>query len=117
MNENTEILLRQLAEKLGTTSEYLWQNLLNQAPISGSFGILYVTIIISAIIFFAKIIKKKIPTWKQKKADFEINFNLTVFGISMSFFGGGSLVILHNSVTAFMNPGFWAMKEILYLLK
>lgn len=33
MNEGTERLLTQLAEKLGTTTEYLWAVLLKQAPI------------------------------------------------------------------------------------
>jgi hypothetical protein len=117
MNENTEILLRELAEKLGTTSEYLWQNLLNQAPISGSFGIVWTILFLFLVVFVVNNIRRKMSAWKQKYNSIDINSMVALHIIGMSFFGGLSLIILHNSVTAFMNPGFWAMKEILYLLK
>ncbi len=40
MDEQIEKLLRELAEKLGTTAEHLWGVLMRQAPISGVIGIL-----------------------------------------------------------------------------
>jgi hypothetical protein len=117
MNENTEILLRELAEKLGTTSEYLWQNLLNQAPISGSFHIIWAILLLFLAVFVGNNIKRKMPEWKREYDNVDINSIVALHIIGMSFFGAFFLIVLYNSVTAFMNPGFWAMKEILYLLK
>lgn len=62
MNEQTAKLLEQLASKLGTTSEYLWNILLKQAPIDAT-----VTLLQTLFLFFVgwglwKVHKKLIPS-------------------------------------------------------
>ena len=47
MEENTTALLEKLAEKLGTTTEYLWGVLLSQAPI---YAISYVVILLIVVL-------------------------------------------------------------------
>lgn len=41
MNEQTVKLVEQLAQKLGTTTEYLWNVLIKQAPISAAIDMIY----------------------------------------------------------------------------
>jgi len=52
MNEQMESyyvkVIEQLAQKLGTTTEYLWQVLVNQAYIDGIIGIIYIILTILA---------------------------------------------------------------------
>ena len=63
MNDQTALLLKQLADKLGTTTEYLWAVLLKQAPITCTVQL---TVIIITFIAGVLLI---IPTYYGYKED------------------------------------------------
>jgi len=46
MNETTSKLLSELAQKLGTTTEYLWRVLVGQAPVSATITLVQMVFII-----------------------------------------------------------------------
>ena len=54
MNDQTAALLQNLANKLGTTSEYLWGILLRQATLSGTTDLIQYAILGVLTYFFYK---------------------------------------------------------------
>jgi hypothetical protein len=114
--------LEQLALKLGTTVEKLWEVLLKQAPISGLIdGIISVGLIIAVILSF-KFVQRKTTAPPKTKEDYHdpkspwdnegAIIAWIVFG-AFSFFVGLFLIFaIGNIVTAFLNPNYWALKEL-----
>lgn len=125
MNEQTAKLLEQLANKLGTTSEYLWNILLKQAPIDAT-----VTLLQTLFLFFVgwvlwKVHKKLLskPTGQDYYDSYYKEYDVgavlpmvlvtVVWGIMMivCFYYFGSIV------SGYFNPEYWALKEILNSLR
>lgn len=113
MNSETIELLRELAEKLGTTTEYLWGVLIQQSYISGVFySIVSVFILLSiAGVLFITIKKTKIHA-DSDKAEWD--------GDSWVISGGIIIVLIvffinnsSNAATALLNPEYWALKQII----
>ena len=118
--ENLTQLLSMLAAKLGTTVEYLWTVLIKQAAISGVqnliWGIICIVPIILWVYYFRYFLKNKEEI--KRKYDDELH----IIGLSVSLIV--SLVFLalfaeciNTAITAFINPEYWALKEILSQLK
>lgn len=113
MNDKTMQVLTDLAEKLGTTAEYLWAALLRQAPISGLADLALMAGWISATVIWTKIVIRKAPTWEKEyeedRAIFAwIGVILLWISTAYSITAGLSLTI-----SAFLNPEYWALKQIL----
>lgn len=117
--EQLTTLLTALAERLGTTVEYLWGVLLKQAYIDGIFNIIYCIIPIILIYptyKYAKYIKLKWNEWVENGWGEEI-FPCVGFSVLCVFF----IILLlftitefiPTAITAFNNPEYWALKEIL----
>lgn len=112
--KNIEPMLRELAEKLGTTSEYLWTVLIKQAYISG-FGSCYTIVGIlgafAGYFYLGKLVHKKVAddSW-----DSEALIPLYIVG-GIGFVAGAIIVIClpYEIITAFMNPEYWALNKIL----
>jgi hypothetical protein len=110
MNKETRELLEQLAAKLGTTVDHLWQVLIAQARVEA----------ISECIIFGVIFLLLIPAWivsfkcyKKNKDDFDSGVIFMPVGAVTLFF----LIVLCMSftgiITGFYNPEYFALKEIL----
>lgn len=105
-------LLENLSAKLGTTVDQMWAILLKQAPISATIDFIQYAMIGIAVWVFAKMVKKY---WGEMGD----NTLLVVWAI------GAILVIISivaffsfpNSVTAILNPDYWALKQILSAVK
>lgn len=125
MNEQTSKLIEQLAQKLGTTSKYLWNILLHQAPISAtSTLVLYAITIIIGIIAF-KIHKKllaPIPndTYNDnlyEKYEIGAVLPMVLVALIIVIMTICCLIDFDNIVTGYFNPEYWALNKVLDTLK
>jgi len=115
MNKETMELIDKIAEKLGTTSEYIMQVLINQAGI-----VVYREAIAIFILFviFGTLVYCVLITCVDKdlKGDFK-NFLVAFLVVG----GMGSLFMIKESAyiitTALLNPEYWALSEIISKIK
>lgn len=117
MNERTEQLIRDLAEKLGTTTEEVWVFLIKQAVIQG-WSSLLITILMLAVVIWA--IQILVSCIKREKNFFESEDNCMGLVIIMI----ASLVVsipiywqARTAATCFANPEYWAFSEVVRKLK
>ena len=102
MNEQAEILIRELAEKLGIATEHLWGVLIRQAPIDGG---------VSAILLFLfGCIGYFLFKFCYKESDEEYWIMFAAYAIAYSFY---MLVSIHSIFAAFLNPEYWALQQLL----
>jgi len=122
MNENTTKILEQIAQKMGTTSEYLWQVLLRQAPIEATS-----TLIQSILILLLGWGLYKIHCKLTKEVDGKSSLYHKYeekAGIPM-FIGGIAFLVLFicafccidSIVNGYFNPEFWALEKVMSVLK
>jgi len=117
--ENLAPLLEKLAEKLGTTSTYLWGVLVKQAFIDGILSIVFCVLV--AVWTFA-LCRVHISFMKKDKYDGYGNGSIRSFIMGMLailtlFLLIAVLICLYNIPTAFLNPEYWALKEVLSAIK
>jgi len=104
--------LEKLSEKLGTTAEHLWQILIKQAPIDGMIDILSFisSIAVSIILYFVHKYLEKIKLYDE----YEYVGILMICGaIIMMLWFVISFIVALGSITAFLNPEYWAFNQIL----
>lgn len=110
MNAQTAQLLQSLADKLGTTSEYLWAALVRQAPISAAVDLVqYAVILLVAHWLFR--MRDKARKWMDDDIA-----NVIPYGIAWVFvcaFLLVALVSIQNTIAGFFNPEYWALRELL----
>ncbi len=121
---NTEItnLLTVLADKLGTTSEYLWGILLSQAPISATIILIQIIFTVLSGIFlwklhkyFAKETDEKYSIYDNGNGGFEalvLTFSTLILIIGVVLF-----FRIENVLNGYFNPEYWALDKILNTLK
>lgn len=112
MNEQTNQLLRELAEKLGTTSEYLWQVLVKQAHIYAWTMIICGGIPFLIGVVVALWVVKKVKGNKGKTEEWHFwvfAAALTISAISLV----GMLINSQMIIAGLFNPEYWALKQIL----
>jgi len=114
--------LEQLASKLGTTVEKLWEVLLKQAPISGTIDfIVCIILTLVAMQCFRFVNRKTTVPAKTGKDEYpsaqweEEGAVLAWIGIGILFLIIGLIIIfaVNNIAAAFLNPEYWALKKIL----
>ena len=121
MDDKTIQILNALAEKLGTTSQYLWGVLLKQAPISGVVSLLSVSAIIIAAVLWCRFVKMKTTKplrteenhypsadWSDEGAELAwISVAIVILLASIATISG-----INSIVAALFNPEYWALKQI-----
>lgn len=124
MNEQTTKLIEQLANKLGTTSEYLWEILVKQAPIQA--GITVVEII--AIVILGNLLWKAHKKMSEKIEGgsylydnlYEKNMGIATAMIVLTLIWClcviGLLFSLDSIIYGIFNPEYWALKQVLNIL-
>jgi len=109
-------LIEQLAVKLGTTADQMWAVLLGQAPINGIINIFqYVLICIGCFCWYRVTLNvhaKIQDSWAEENYMWvgAVWIILCVLVICMFF-------CLHDTITALINPEYWALDKILGTLK
>lgn len=122
MNDETTQLLRELSDKFGTTAEHLWGVLISQAPISATVNLLIVVILITFSWVVIRFVYGKTrapePTekdpypsaaWDDEAALTAclITFSATIIAVA------SALGMVENIVTGYLNPEYWALKQLL----
>lgn len=129
MDEKTLQALTLLANKLGTTAEQLWSILLAQAPISAGISAVQAIVCIAVTVGWVLLTYRKTRVltftresgykyteaeWSGGDTKFAAWFAAAVFiGASLAF----SLAALSEIPVVLMNPDYWALREVLRLVK
>lgn len=114
MNEQITELLLNLATELGTTTELLWSVLLRQAAVSSAANLTSQLLIAGLLILALRKIKKinfkEIDrlTPEMPAIFVWVLWLLAVFAWVIVFCGN-----LHMTIAGFLNPEYWALKEVL----
>lgn len=118
MDKLTE-LLTVLAEKLGTTSEYLFSVLIKQSQVVFFHDIIWIFILMLLIIAYFIYTQYCYKNWKR------LYDNDLEFGNAVALLLGGITVIvlivalgrvINEMITIQMNPDFWALDYIMQML-
>lgn len=118
MNDQVMEILRILAEKFGTTTEFLWGVMLKQAYVHGITAI--ICYILSLLCIFGwnwGVWRFKIPEEDNGDARF-VTYIVRFFGGVLAFIWIGSFISgMLEVTTALINPEYWAIKQVLGGLK
>jgi hypothetical protein len=110
MNEETTKLLENLANKLGTTSEYLWSVLLKQAPIDATISLFQ-----TAVIFFIGYLLYK----KRSIVNSEYDERLPIFvavAIVWSIVSFITIMCIGDIINGYFNPEYWALQRVMDMI-
>ena len=118
MNENVTKLLETLAQKLGTTSEYLWRALLKQAPIAATTTLIQITLIMLFGWSLYKIHKRLMKKDANGDTLYYDHEELAVIPMVMGAFIFGIMFIcafcsIDDVINGYFNPEYWALRDIL----
>lgn len=122
MDDKTLQALTVLANKLGTTAEYLWGVLVRQAPITGVIDLCLTVGLLFAAACWYRFVKAK--TTKPPKTE-EDRHPEADWHDEGKFFGWISVALLcaivgvvvvstlSTTVAALVNPEYWALRQLL----
>lgn len=113
-------LVEKIAEKFGTTGEELWGVMLKQAPINGAVDLLLATCLVIMVFRWSSFVSKKTSgrmvdgqvckaDWREEGA--ALAYLSAFFAVVVT-----TLVVIASAqgiVSAFLNPEFWALKQVL----
>ena len=111
MSASTEQLIRELAEKLGTTVEHLWGVLVKQAAVEAVISAVWVMLPTAlGLLWIGWVLR----SWKHLKND-ELE-QTAVVGVTLCVvvvLGIIAACNLGTMITCMANPEYWALKEVL----
>lgn len=122
MNDQTLQALQALAAKLGTTVEMLWGVLLRQAVIEAVSAVVWISIFaglsVIALLFVVK--KTRTPESDYGRADWAEEAAFFAWAAWVVFTIIGAFVVaegVSQLLTVLFNPEYWALKQVLAVLK
>lgn len=104
------------AEKLGTTATHLWEVLVAQAGIQAWLNLVAACLI--AVACIAAIIVLCIAAKRDYDSDGDAFVPLG--GVALIIFAGafaGCSSLIETSITCFCNPEYWALQQIMHVIK
>lgn len=115
--EAVQVILQPLADKLGTTGQYVWELQVKQAYVDGSIalvGLLFGIALITVAILWMKKINDNLETQRNTEMD--------GFGVvaSVILFIAGFIFLCTNVPTVlncFINPEYYALRQLIKLVK
>ena len=116
MNEKTEILIRELAEKFGTTGQHLWEVMVKQGPISGMINLLVLIVFIFISFAGYRFLKKKFvknPNDPYRNDDEVVVIFWGIWAVCTFIIVVISATCLSSVITSIINPEYWALKQLL----
>ena len=121
MTPQLESALVQVANKLSTSVDSLHSVLVNQAIMDGIYWLVFTIAYVLAFVFWTKIVIKKTKNkdvdnrseWHDEGKVFSI-CSVVISGIIGIFVVGCNI---YNFLTAILNPDYWALQQLLSLLK
>ena len=115
MKELTE-LLEKLSTQLGTTVEKLWGVLVSQAPIIGAVDLILCVALVAVSVFFFRLVNKKTTPQNGNCSEWDDAEAILAWGAVVGLIVIVGLIVLcsvENIATAFLNPEYWALMNIL----
>jgi uncharacterized membrane protein YczE len=115
MNEQTTKLIEQLAQKLGTTAEYLWTVLVKQAHVEIYIFITTLILTIIGAFLTGLLLRNSQKYWEQETAPISAWMSLTfgiIIGIATVVGLIATIANIPDVITAINNPEYWALKEV-----
>lgn len=103
-------LLTQLAEKLGTTSEYLWEVLLKQAQLALVTNSLFLFLLVIVLMGCVLAIRSLLKKWDE---DSDKELLISILFLLTFIFTGLIIVMIQDVLTLSINPEYWVLTEIL----
>jgi len=115
MNEAMQKMIEELASKLGTTAEHLWEVLCKQAPINSLCLMLASVAGFVGLLWAFRFVTRKTKEPEDSHAEWEddgaalawIIWGITAIGLMVLFVGS-----IPTIVTGFINPEYWALKQV-----
>lgn len=125
MNDQTTKLMEQLAQKLGTTSEYLWSILLRQAPIDATLTLCY---LIFTLLFGIALytVHRRLMEEKKEGGYTETRYSkyeesaiipMVIATVCLLLMCVGAIFVFPNMINGYFNPEYWALQQILDAMK
>jgi hypothetical protein len=114
MNENTEKLIRELAEKLGTTTEHIWSVLVAQAPISSSINLaILIGFAVAVYASYKQVARKAISggEWDDNCGSMIFPWIAWVAFAFLAIFV--ACCSIEDIAAGLLNPEYWALKQII----
>jgi phosphatidylglycerophosphate synthase len=120
MNDNAVALLDKIADKLGVTAQYLWSVMLKQAPVYITTTLIEYAILLVVIVLVLRF-RKTIGKWMFEVGDAGDGL-VAMFGSLIIVISGViwllvALFSFHHLITAIFNPEYWALEQLLDVLK
>lgn len=125
MNEQTTKLLETLAQKLGTTTEYLWSVLLKQAPIDATITLIQ-TLLIALFGFilyrthkrFLKVVETEYSRYTiYSKYEEGAAIPMIIAFVLFLIFSCCAFLDINDIVNGYFNPEYWALDKIMNTMK
>jgi hypothetical protein len=122
VDDKTLQALTALANKLGTTAEYLWGVLLRQAPITGAIDIALMAAWVAITWMWCRFVLRKTTEPEETDAD---RYPRADWSDEAAFFAWLSAIAivcvtvlivtssLATAIAALVNPEYWALRHIL----
>jgi hypothetical protein len=109
MSDELQKKLAELALKLGTTADHLWRVLIAQAPLSSTVYFAYLAAVAAGAVAIWKLGMKHSnkPIWYGSKIAAAI-----MFLVALVMLGD-----LSTALAGFFNPEYWALQDLITLIK
>ena len=122
MEKETAAVVAQLADRLGTTSEYLWAVLIKQAPITGTVILIEYAVTALAVVLVWRNRKSLMSAWTTgvdsgDGVAFVTIMGFLIFGVVAIVWLLACLFNLGTVVSAFFNPEYFALDKVVSTLK
>ena len=117
LDHKTHELLSQLAEKLGTTVELLWQSLLKQSLITGYTHLVATALLVGFLVAAIRDFRTRIKSDEWDREDYSSFFHsfcLAVFAFITLLFCAKNV---YDIPTCLFNPEYYAFQQLSTLLK
>ena len=115
MSETTEKLIRDIAEKLGTTTDHLWGVLCRQAPITAITDMIELLVLALLCVYVGRRLKRWHKSLEEAYEEDHPGLIMlyVVFVTLLCITIGCALCCVSGIVTAFTNPEYWALRQII----
>lgn len=121
MNKEYHELLSSIAETFNTTAEHLWEVTVNQAVINGIHQSIFMIMWMIMSYHLLTFLKEKMKSKLEEGGMFSIGEQLVFLRIMFTLLLIITCALVPNCITgiitAFFNPEYWALQNIMSLIK
>ena len=117
MNEKTQEALVALAEKLGTSTEYLWEVLVRQAKYDIIVSVIQMTIMFAIVYWTIKLHIRFSKEDERKNSQYYYKEEILIVPMIFAAITSVIMIVLflngfNDLIASIFNPEFWALNRI-----